>query len=134
MRSFLGPRSERGVTLIEMLLVLGIMGVVGAMGAAQIAEARRSMQGDGAMRLVMSQFNLARQMAVTQRRNIQLRFLGGRRARCFVRQEVPAGTTTLSQDLSRRRRRLRSGSRPLPDTPDCVRATRPRSTSAPRRR
>ena len=38
MRSFLGPRSERGVTLIEMLLVLGIMGVVGAMGAAQIAE------------------------------------------------------------------------------------------------
>jgi len=94
MRSFLGPRSERGVTLIEMLLVVGIMGVVGAMGAAQIAEARRSMQGDGAMRLVMSQFNLARQMAVTQRRNMQLQFVGTNWMQ-IVRQEVPAGTTTL---------------------------------------
>jgi prepilin-type N-terminal cleavage/methylation domain-containing protein len=95
MRSFLaGPRSERGVTLIEMLLVVGIMGVVGAMGAAQIAEARRSMQGDGAMRLVMAQFNTARQMAVTQRRNMQLRFVGTNWMQ-IVRSEVPAGTTTL---------------------------------------
>ena len=77
-----------------MLLVLGIMGVVGAMGAAQIAEARRSMQGDGAMRLVMSQFNLARQMAVTQRRNMQLQFVGTNWMQ-IVRQEVPAGSTTL---------------------------------------
>lgn len=95
MRSFLaGPRSQRGVTLIEMLLVLGIMGVVGAMGAAQIAEARRSMQGDGAMRLVMSQFNIAREMAVTQRRNMELRFVGTNWMQ-IVRREVPAGTTTL---------------------------------------
>lgn len=95
MRSFpTRSRSERGVTLIEMLLVLGIMGVVGAMGAAQIAEARRAMQGDGAMRLVMSQFNTAREMAVTQRRNMQLRFVGTNWMQ-VVRQEVPAGTTTL---------------------------------------
>jgi prepilin-type N-terminal cleavage/methylation domain-containing protein len=87
-------RSQAGVTLIEMLLVLGIMGVVGAMGAAQIAEARRAMQGDGAMRLVMSQFNTAREMAVTQRRHMELKFVGTNWMQ-IVRREVPAGTTTL---------------------------------------
>jgi prepilin-type N-terminal cleavage/methylation domain-containing protein len=94
MRSFLGPRSERGVTLIEMLLVVCIMGVVGAMATAQIASVRRSMQGDGAMRLVMSQFNTAREMAVTQRRNMELKFVGTNWMQ-IVRREVPAGTTTL---------------------------------------
>jgi len=87
-------RSQRGVTLIEMLLVVAILGVVGAMGAAQIAETRRSMQGDGAMRLVMSQFNTAREMAVTQRRTMEMKFVGTNWMQ-IIRHEVPAGTTTL---------------------------------------
>lgn len=95
MKSFLRrARSESGVTLIEMLLVVGIMGVVGAMSAAQIATARRSMQGDSAMRLVMSQFSTAREMAVTQRRTMEVKFVGTNWMQ-VVRHEVPAGTTTL---------------------------------------
>ena len=88
-------RSQRGVTLIEMLLVVGIMGVIGAMGAAQIAETRRAMQGDSAMRLVMAQFNTAREMAVTQRRSMELKFVGTNWMQ-IIRHEVPAGTTTLT--------------------------------------
>lgn len=88
-------RSERGVTLIEMLLVVGIMGVIGAMSAAQIATARRSMQGDGAMRLVMGQLNQAREMAITQRRTMEIKFVSSNWIQ-VVRHEVPAGTTTLA--------------------------------------
>jgi len=95
MTSFLNrARSQRGVTLIEMLLVVAIMGVVGAMGLAQMANVRRAMQGDAAMRLVMSQFNMAREMAVAQRRTMELRFVGTNWMQ-IVRREVPAGTTTL---------------------------------------
>jgi prepilin-type N-terminal cleavage/methylation domain-containing protein len=92
-------RSQRGVTLIEMLLVLGVMGVIGAMGTAQIAVVRRSMQGDGAMRLVMGQLNQAREMAVTQRRTMEIKFLGGIGGNWIqvLRHEVPGtATTTLS--------------------------------------
>ena len=88
-------RSQRGLTLVELLLVVGIMGIVGAMGTAQIATVRRSMQGDGAMRLVMSQLNIAREMAVTQRRTMEIKFVGTNWLQ-IVRHEVPAGLTTLS--------------------------------------
>ncbi len=78
MNSFL-PRtgSQRGVTLVEMLLVLAVMGIVGAMGVAQLVDVNRSMKGDGAMRLVMSQLAQAREMAITQRRTMELKFVGG---------------------------------------------------------
>jgi len=91
-------RSQRGLSLMELLLVVAIMGIVGAMGTAQIATVRRSMQGDGAMRLVMSQMNTAREMAVTQRRNMEVRFVGGVGGNWLqiVRREVPAGLTTVS--------------------------------------
>ncbi len=64
------------------------------MATAQIASVRRSMQGDGAMRLVMCQLNTAREMAVTQRRNMEIKFVGTNWVQ-IVRHEVPAGTTTL---------------------------------------
>jgi prepilin-type N-terminal cleavage/methylation domain-containing protein len=96
MKSFLNrARSQSGVTLIEMLLVVGIMGVIASVGAAQIATVRRSMQGDGAMRLVMAQLNTAREMAVTQRRSMDIKFVGTNWIQ-IVRREVPNGTTTLS--------------------------------------
>jgi prepilin-type N-terminal cleavage/methylation domain-containing protein len=92
-------RSQRGVTLIEMLLVVAVMGVIGAMGTAQIAVVRRSLQGDGAMRLLMGQLNQAREMAVTQRRTMEIKFVGGAGGNWIqvLRHEVPGtATTTLS--------------------------------------
>lgn len=122
MNSFL-PRtgSQRGVTLIEMLLVLAVMGVVGAMGTAQIANVRRSMQGDGAMRLVMSQLNQAREMAITQRRTMELKFVGGAGGNWLqvVRHEVPGtGTTTLSSVAFEGNVTYRLISTVTTDTPD----------------
>jgi prepilin-type N-terminal cleavage/methylation domain-containing protein len=100
MNSFLPrARSERGVTLIELLVVVGIMLVVGSMGAAQMISIRRAMQGDAAMRLVMSQLSQAREMAITQRRTMEIKFVGGAGGYWLqvLRHEVPGtGTTTLS--------------------------------------
>ena len=122
MNSFLTrARSARGVTLIEMLLVLGVMGVVGAMGAAQMASVRRSMQGDAAMRLVMSQLNQAREMAITQRRTMEIKFVGGAGGNWLqvLRHEVPGtSTTTLSSVAFEGNVTYRLISSVTTDTPD----------------
>jgi Tfp pilus assembly protein FimT len=68
------------------------------MATAQMAGARRAMQGDGAMRLLMGQLALAREMAVTQRRNMEIRFVSTNWVQ-IVRHEVPAGTTTLASSV-----------------------------------
>ena len=88
-------RSQRGFSLLEMLATLAIAGVVGGMATAQVASVRRGMEGDGAMRLLMSQMVTARESAVTQRRNIDVVFVGINWVQT-VRHEVPAGTTTLT--------------------------------------
>jgi Tfp pilus assembly protein FimT len=88
-------RSQRGVSVIDMMVTLSIIGIVGSMATMQIGTVRRSMQGDGAMRLVMAQLNTARETAITQRRSIEVRFLGSNLVQ-VVRNEVPSGTTVLT--------------------------------------
>ena len=95
MKSFLNrPVSERGFTLLEMMVVVSIMAIVGSMATASLVSTRKGLQGDGAMRLVMTQFNIARETAITQRRNIELQFVGGNWIRT-IRHEAPGITTTL---------------------------------------
>jgi len=88
-------RSQRGFSLIDTIVTLSIMGIVGSMATVQISTVRRSMLGDGAMRVVMAQLNTARGMAITQRRNMEVRFVGSNLLQ-IVRDEVPAGTTVLT--------------------------------------
>ena len=78
-----------------MLAVLSVIGIVSAMATMQIGTVRRSLQGDGAMRIVMTQLNTAREQAITQRRNMEVRFVGTNWLQ-IVRNDVPAGTTVLA--------------------------------------
>jgi len=89
-------RSERGVSLLDAIVTLSVIGIVGSMATMQIGVVRRSMQGDGAMRMVMSQLNRAREMAITQRRNMEVRFVGDRWLH-IIRDDVPSGTTVMTQ-------------------------------------
>jgi prepilin-type N-terminal cleavage/methylation domain-containing protein len=78
MKSLLSrARSERGMSLFEMLVVIAVLATVTSMATAELQTVRRSMQGDGAMRLVMSQLTTAREMAVTQRRTMEVKFVTG---------------------------------------------------------
>jgi prepilin-type N-terminal cleavage/methylation domain-containing protein len=89
-------RSQRGFSLVDMLAVMAVMGIVGSMATMQVGNVRRSMQGDGAMRIVMSQLNSARELAITQRRNMEVRFVGANWLE-IVRNDVPSGTTVLTK-------------------------------------
>jgi prepilin-type N-terminal cleavage/methylation domain-containing protein len=83
-------RSQRGSSLIEMMLVVGIMGVVTAIAMGEIGSSRPYMIGDGAMRTVIAQMNTARELSITQRRSIQLTFVGN--VITLIRQNVAVGT------------------------------------------
>lgn len=78
-----------------MMVVVAIMGMLGAMAMVEAVTARRSMQADGAMRLVMAQLSTARERAITERRYMEVTFVGVNWVRT-MRREVPAGTTVLT--------------------------------------
>ena len=87
--------SRAGYSAIELLLVLAIMGVVMSAAMFQIGAAQPAFKGDGAMRTVMAQLNSARELSISQRRQMQVNFIWPSTVQ-IVRQEVPAATTTLS--------------------------------------
>src|SRR5205823_5947182 len=89
-------RSERGFSLVDMLAVVAVIGIVGSMATMQIGTVRRSIQGDGAMRTVIAKLNTARELAITQRRNMEVRFLGTNWLQ-IVRYDLPAGTTVVAE-------------------------------------
>jgi prepilin-type N-terminal cleavage/methylation domain-containing protein len=87
--------SDPGFTLIEMMLAVCVIGLLSSMAVFEIGAARPGFQGDGAMRVVMGELNTAREIAVAQRRDIRVEFLGTRRIR-ITRLEFPSGETVLS--------------------------------------
>jgi prepilin-type N-terminal cleavage/methylation domain-containing protein len=88
-----GLRTQAGYSLIELMLVVGIMGVVTGIAVLQIGSSKQGLVGDGAMRVVMSQLNQAKQLAITQRRNMRLTFANNNSVQ-IVREEVPGPTLT----------------------------------------
>src|ERR1700687_2034209 len=86
-------QSQHGYSALELMLVMGIMGVVMSIAMFQIGQAQPSMKGDGAMRTVMAQLNTARELSISQRRQMQVNFIAPGTVQ-IVRQNVPAGTTT----------------------------------------
>ena len=77
------------------MMVIGIMSVVGSMAVLQVGSSVPVAKGDGAMRVAIAQLNTARELSVSQRRQMQVIFQNTNQIQ-IVRQEVPAGTTTLS--------------------------------------
>jgi prepilin-type N-terminal cleavage/methylation domain-containing protein len=90
-------RTERGVSLVEMLVAVAIIGILTSMAVVQIGAVRPGMQADGAMRVVMSQLNSARETAISQRRRVEVSFndVGENSWVRVTRHELPNGTTVL---------------------------------------
>ena len=86
-------QSQHGYTAVELMLVVGIMGVVMSIAMFQIGAARPAFKGDAAMRTMIAQLNTARELSISQRRQMQVNFIAPSTVQ-IVRQEVPAGTTT----------------------------------------
>jgi hypothetical protein len=71
------------------------MAVLSGMAVLQIGNARPAARGDGAMRVVMSQLNTARELSITQRRNIAVSFTEANQIQ-LVREDLPDGETVLA--------------------------------------
>lgn len=111
---------ERGYNLIEMMFVLGIMAILAGMSLVQIGTTREAMRGDAAMRVVLSQMNQARELAITQRRYMRVTFTvsaGSLNTINIVREDTTTTTTAISSVPFEGGAQfvLVSG---LPDTPD----------------
>jgi prepilin-type N-terminal cleavage/methylation domain-containing protein len=122
MKTIPSMRRQHGFTLLEAMATISITAIVGSMATAGIVSARRGYQGDGAMRVVMSQLNLAREMAITQRRNMEVQFVGGNWVR-IVRHEVAPGVTTVLSSMALEGNAQFALTSGVSDTPDGFGAT-----------
>lgn len=121
--------SERGFTLVELLMVVGLTAVMASIAVMQVSPMRQALQADGAMRVVMGQLNAARNEAMAHRREIVVSFVGVNSIR-LQRREVNGTTTDLSTVPFEGGVRfgLMGG---VPDTPDRFgNATSPQFSSA----
>ena len=110
--------SDSGYSLLETMMTLAIFGTVAAMAAFQIGISRPGFKGDGAMRTVMSQLNVAREQAITQRRVMRILFTTPNTVQ-IVRENFPvSGGTTIISTIPFEGGISYGLTTGLPDTPD----------------
>lgn len=66
--------SDRGFTLPELLVVIAVIGILAALIAPAFGPLVRSSNITKASSLITDEFNLARQLALTQNRDVEVRF------------------------------------------------------------
>jgi prepilin-type N-terminal cleavage/methylation domain-containing protein len=110
-------RAETGFSLTEMMIVVGIGCVLGGMATVQIALSKNSARGDAAMRVVLYQMNQARELAIGQRRYMELVF-DTTRNEMQVWREDDTATTSLVRSIGFEGGALLGLTAGLPDTPD----------------
>jgi prepilin-type N-terminal cleavage/methylation domain-containing protein len=122
-----GRSTQTGFSLVEMMIVVSVLGIITAMSVVTINSSRLGLTGDGAMRVVLAQVNQAHELAITQRRNMRLVFVGTNTIE-IKREEVPGGTlTTISSVAFEGRMQYL---RPIGSTPENV-SMLPASSATP---
>ncbi|HEY7790564.1 MAG TPA: hypothetical protein VIC33_08645 [Vicinamibacterales bacterium] len=108
---------------MELLMVITIIGITTAMAVFQAQTALPSIHADSGMRVVVAQLNTARALAISERRNIEVDFVGTSVVQ-LVRHDIPNGTTVLSAIPFEYRVQFMQFSG-VPDTPDAFGANGP---------
>ena len=86
--------TERGFTLPELLMAMAIGVTLMGFAVAGISGLTKSTRADGGLGEALTAFQSAREMSVSQRRNMQMIFTSPNVIQ-ILRVEVPSGTTTL---------------------------------------
>lgn len=85
---------QSGFSLIEIIMVVTIMMIVMGMALITTRGIQANMRANAGLNLVLGVLRSARDTSISERRNIQLEFLGTNRIR-LTRFEVPAGNTVI---------------------------------------
>jgi prepilin-type N-terminal cleavage/methylation domain-containing protein len=89
------PYQHAGFSMVETAAVILIVGIVSAFAMLEIDAVAKGMTANAALSQTVAQLRKGRELAIAQRRNVELKFLGNNQIQ-LVRDDVPAGTTTLS--------------------------------------
>jgi Tfp pilus assembly protein FimT len=109
-------QKNAGFSLVETAILLSLMTIVAGIALVNMPGILPGMRANAAMNQTVAQLRAGRELAVAQRRNIELRFVGNNQIQ-LVRRDVPAGTTLLSTvELENNVQFLLFGG--IPDTPD----------------
>jgi Tfp pilus assembly protein FimT len=109
-------RPDAGFTLIETVFVAAIAVTMLAVFAGYYPQAVATVQGDADMRVLQYHLKLAREMAINQRRAVQVQFVGANQVR-LVRTDLPTGFTTVATAFLEHNARFQLFA-DQPDTPD----------------
>ncbi len=102
--------------MVELLIVAALMTTVLAIGLGFFRAATATVQGDADLRILEWQLKLAREVAINQRRSVEVRFTAPNMV-TVVRRNIPTGTTLMSTAvLEHNAQFMLFGS--VPDTPD----------------
>ncbi len=115
-------RDESGFSLLELLVVVALMGTIAAMAIMVSPSFTRTAKADAAIVQLMDAIRSAREVAISQRRNVELRFVGLDAVQT-VRIDIGAngvqtGTTVLRTVSLENRMQFRKDPDVADDTPD----------------
>jgi prepilin-type N-terminal cleavage/methylation domain-containing protein len=115
---FLG---EAGFTLAELMITVGILGTLAIMAVMVSPAFTNTAKADSGTEQVLDLFRSAREVAVAQRRNVEVRFIGTTGLQT-VRRDIGAGgvqtgTTVLRTIELENKMQLRKDPAVVPDTP-----------------
>lgn len=86
--------SERGFSLLEMIVVVGVTMIGLAMAVIQTSSLVPNMKANSAMDQISSQLRAARETAMTQRRQVEVQFVGNNQLTVTVLERVGISPTT----------------------------------------
>jgi len=110
-------RGARGFSLVELMMVVGLIAVVAGISVASLDVFIKSTRADSALDQMMNVLRVARDRAIGERRNFEVRFLTADHIQ-IARVELPGPNTTVVSDVYLENNfsfQILSG---VPDTPD----------------
>jgi type IV fimbrial biogenesis protein FimT len=108
-------RSTRGFTLIDVSVSVGVIGVMMAVAMPSVGTALQDGRANAGMRAIQGQLRAARDTAITQRRTVEVQFVGQNQIQ-VTRIEGTTRTTVATAALENGMQYLLLTG--VPDTPD----------------
>jgi prepilin-type N-terminal cleavage/methylation domain-containing protein len=117
-----GVEGERGFTLVELMVTVGLAATLMLMAVMVVPNFSNTAKADGGLEQVLDLMRSAREVAVSQRRNVEVRFIGTTGLQTVRRDigtgGVSTGTTTLRTIELENKMQLRLDPAVTVDTPD----------------